>query len=141
MSTTAPALVPFALAPYPSIGESLRFQLTGLVVVFIVLGAIWALMEIIGAFFKRRQAALDAAKKVSQAPVAIPPVPAPVVSAPPAPLESGSGPSAEITAVIAAAVHMTLGPRFRIHSIAPVSENLDWAREGRRTIFASHKTR
>ncbi|MCR6656972.1 MAG: OadG family protein [Opitutus sp.] len=143
MSTAAFPLPLFALAEFPSVGESLRFQLVGLAVVFIVLGAIWGMMEMVGAFFKRRQAAIDAAKKKTQA---TPAPAAPVVtSAAPAPVAAAApsdGPSPEITAVIAAAVHLVCGARHRIHAIAPVAtENLDWAREGRRHIFLSHKTR
>ncbi len=143
MSTAAFPLPLFALAEYPTVGESLRFQFVGLTVVFIVLCSIWAMMEIVGAFFKRRQAAAEAAKKNAQtaaapaAPTTTPAAPAPVAAAAPS-----DGPSPEITAVIAAAVHLVCGPRHRIHAIAPVAtENLDWAREGRRHIFLSHKTR
>ncbi len=143
MSTAAFPLPLFALAEYPTVGESLRFQFVGLTVVFIVLCSIWAMMEIVGAFFKRRQAAAEAAKR--KAPATPTPAAPVVTSAAPAPVAaaaSDNGPGPEITAVIAAAVHMVCGPRHRIHAIAPVvPEHLDWAREGRRHIFASHKTR
>jgi hypothetical protein len=46
-----------------------------------------------------------------------------------------------VCAVIAAAVHVMTGGRpHRIASVAPLDPALDWAREGRRAIFSSHKT-
>jgi hypothetical protein len=48
----------------------------------------------------------------------------------------------EIAAVIAAAVHLALGPDHRIVEIAPVSvDQTPWSMEGRRQIFESHKVR
>src|SRR5690606_6809009 len=43
-----------SLPAYPSIPESLAFQLNGLIVVFIALGAIWGLMELSGLIFRRQ---------------------------------------------------------------------------------------
>ncbi|HTO02853.1 MAG TPA: hypothetical protein VL069_04085, partial [Opitutus sp.] len=43
------------LPAYPSIKESLAFQLNGLIVVAVALGAIWGLLELSGVFFRRQQ--------------------------------------------------------------------------------------
>jgi hypothetical protein len=45
-----------------------------------------------------------------------------------------------IFAVIAAAIHATCGTNLRIVTISPVQDP-DWAREGRRDIFSSHRIR
>jgi hypothetical protein len=47
---------------------------------------------------------------------------------------------AVIFAVIAAAIHATYGTNLRIVTIAPIQDP-DWAREGRRDIFSSHRIR
>ncbi len=43
-------------------------------------------------------------------------------------------------AVIAAAVHVAYGPSLRIVAVIPLADR-DWAREGRRDIFSSHRPR
>lgn len=43
-------------------------------------------------------------------------------------------------AIIAAAVHSTHGASMRIVTIIPMGDH-DWAREGRRDIFTSHRLR
>lgn len=48
----------------------------------------------------------------------------------------------QVLAVIAAAVHSIIrGRPHRVASVLEVRDALDWAREGRRMIFASHRTR
>ena len=124
------------LPEHPGFKESLLFQLTGLVVVFIALGLIWVLLEIVGSFFKRR------AKRAAQASLAaIPATPAPAAT--PAVVEAEAEKLAAATAaVIAAAVHVYLNSRHRIDSIVPVETNaIDWAREGRRQIHSARKVR
>lgn len=124
-----------ALSEYPTTLESIRYQVTGLAVVFIALGLIWVMMEILGAFFRRLAASQAAAKAAAQAAAAalLPPPP------PPAPVPTG--PSPATVAVIIAAVHCTLGHRpHRIISVSP-AEPHDWSREGRRDIFSSHRVR
>ncbi len=110
-----------ALAEYPSFAESIAYQATGLVVVFLALGSIWAAMELIGRFFRSR------------------PAPAPAAPAP-APLPTGAIDPATV-ALIAAAVHVTVGGPHRIHAITAADHPVDWAREGRRSHFASHQIR
>ncbi len=43
-------------------------------------------------------------------------------------------------ALIAAAIHVAHGSQMRIVTIIPLQEQ-DWAREGRRDIFSSHRLR
>lgn len=121
------ALAPLAtLSEYPSLGESIAYQLNGLIVVFIALSSIWALMELIGFFFRQqRTAPIPVAK-----PAVVPPSPAPQ-----------SGPNHEIVAVITASVAAVLDQPYRITAIVSLEQGRDWAHEGRREIFASHKTR
>lgn len=127
----SPTARPFlaTLPEYPSLGESIAFQLNGLIVVFVALGAIWALLELTGVFFKRRQPAPK--KSVSApAPASAPPAPAPPDTLTPA-----------IAAVIAAAVATVLKSPHRIQSINAENPARDWAHEGRREIFGSHRIR
>jgi hypothetical protein len=122
---SASALVAY-LPEFPTLRESLGFQANGLIVVLIALCSIWGVLELIGLYFKRveRQAGLVAE-----------------TTGPAAPQPAEVGLSPEIIAVIASAVHATLGPRHRIHAVTTVEPPVDWAREGRRQIFASHKVR
>lgn len=121
---SAPLLLA-TLPEYPALGESIAYQINGLVVVFIALSSIWALMELIGLFFRLRKTT-------------------PAVVGKPAPL-SGlpalQGPTPEVLAAIVAAVATAIDRPHRITAIAPVELGRDWAAEGRRQIFASHKTR
>lgn len=130
----APARPPLAtLSEYPSIGESIVYQLNGLIVVFLALSSIWALTELIGLFFRQRATARSSAAAKA------------ATSAVPA---AEQAPSPELIAVIVASVSAVLDGPHRITAIAPLEEGRDWAREGRdwaregrREIFASHKTR
>lgn len=45
-----------------------------------------------------------------------------------------------ILAVIAAAIHASYGSNLRIVTVVPMQDP-DWAREGRRDIFTSHRIR
>lgn len=124
MTMNLPTSTFAALPAFPEIGESITFQLNGLAVVFLALLSIWGLLELMGVYFRR------AGAQVQVSPVAVVPAPTPAAALPP-----------ETLAAIAAAVHVALGPRHRIHAIVPVSADLDWAHEGRRQIFASHQVR
>lgn len=124
----------FGLLPeFPSMSESLQFQFTGLVVVFVALGSIWGLTELTGSFFKRAAARAPQAAPVSAA-VSTPASPPPAATTP-------DETSPEILAVIAAAIHASIDGPLRIHSVTPIEHPRDWAQEGRRQIFASHKVR
>lgn len=132
MVLVTPAAPHLATLPdYPSFGASVAYQLNGLIVVFIALGAIWALMELIGRLFHRVQ------KRAVATPTRRP-LSAPATVAPPA--ADGQLPR-EIVAAIVAAVSIEIDRPYRIAAIMPVEFTVDWAREGRREIFASHKTR
>jgi hypothetical protein len=125
------------LPPEPEIGDLIAFQLNGLIVVGSALVLIWGLMELLGAFFRRAEAAaLAAAAGTAGAPGGAQTVATPIVGtvAPP------EIPATDLV-LIAAAVHATLGPRARIISLSPRPEARDWAAEGRRAIFATHKVR
>ncbi len=45
-----------------------------------------------------------------------------------------------ILAVIAAAIHASYGTNLHIVAVSPIQDP-DWAREGRREIFSSHRIR
>ncbi len=45
-----------------------------------------------------------------------------------------------LMAIIAAAIHASYGSNLRVVTIIPLQEQ-DWAREGRRDIFSSHRLR
>ena len=114
----------------PTLVETIAYQVNGLIVVLLALGMIWGLMEVIGLIFRNRQ----------QAPA---PVAAASASAPAESITVGAPEAVpdHVTVIIAAAVATVLrGKPHRIHAIATASE-IDWAREGRRQIFASHKVR
>lgn len=123
-----PPLLGAALPPRPGLGESIVFQINGLVVVFLALASIWGVLELTGLFFRRRAVAKPAVKAA-----------APLPASPRAADASGLPP--ETVAVIAAAVHAAVGAPHRIEVIVPVGPSSDWAREGRRQIFASHQVR
>jgi Na+-transporting methylmalonyl-CoA/oxaloacetate decarboxylase gamma subunit len=116
------------LPDYPEFGDSIVFQLTGLLVVFTALGLIWLSLTLVGHWFKRNVAA---------------PAPAAATVAPtPTPAATASDEiSPEVVAVIAAAVQVSLSGSYRIEAIVPVTHGQDWAHEGRRRIFASHHVR
>ncbi len=134
-----------ALPDDPGLGDLIAFQLNGIIVVATALILIWGLMELLGAFFRRAEAAASA--KAAANSTANAPATANALTAAPA----GAGPAAAPAApraippddlvLIFAAVHATLGPRARIISLAPRPEARDWAAEGRRAIFATHKVR
>lgn len=116
-----------ALPEHPELLESLIYQLNGLVVVFIALGLIWGLLETVGVFFRQRS------RPVSEPPPAVAAV---------EPGQPANAISPELTAAIAAAVHVTLEASHRIASIIPVDPPVhDWALEGRRQIHSARKVR
>ena len=123
------------LPDYPTVGESLMFQLNGLIVVMLALCSIWGVLEVIGLYFKRADRRVADAKRVAQL-AAIPAEPAKAGQT-----LGAAGVSPQTVAAIAAAVHAVLGAPHRIHHVKPADAPVDWAREGRRQIFASHKLR
>ncbi len=135
---SASSLLPTSLAAlpeFPSLGESVLFQLNGLIVVFIALGSIWGMLELMGLFFRRSK----------PAPATTQPAPAPTSprAAPSASDSAANELPPELLAAISAAIHVALAGRaHRITAIVPAAiDSEHWAREGRRSIFASRKTR
>lgn len=128
MNAVAIFSLPLAALPErPALGESIVYQLNGLVVVFTALALIWGLLEVMAFFFKRQV----------PAPAAVTPVIAP--SAPAA--VAGGGLEPEVVAAMAAAVHATLGGG-RITSIVQVDAPIQgWGLEGRRQIHSARKVR
>lgn len=132
------ALPPGLLPTHPSLSEMLSFQATGLLIVFLALGSIWFALEIIGRifqFWEKRRAAVP-----TPAPTPAP-APAAAIPAEPPPAAADEGVPAGVLVAIAAAVHETLGPRGRVAAVRSITTDQDWAREGRRQIFASHRLR
>jgi hypothetical protein len=120
----------FAVARTFTISESIVYQLNGLIVVFLALGSIWGLLSLTGAWFKKHEKRLAPAAQ---------PAPATQPSAASAANAADTTPPGLIVA-ITAAVHAACGGRARVVSVSP-SATGDWAREGRRQIFSSHKVR
>jgi hypothetical protein len=116
------------ISEYPSFGESVAFQLNGLVVVFLALGSIWGLLELTGLIFRRKDA------------LAVTPLPA-IPAKPDSIPASSEDVSPEIFAVIAVAVATVISQPHRISQVVAETPPRDWAREGRREIFGSHKFR
>ena len=104
-----------------------------LLIAFLGIGCVWLLLE------ARRNLITDYGK-AAPAPA---PIPAPAATPVDAPRRSGGErPSPEVLAVLAAAVHSTLGGASRIVSISSDDEDAHtWAAEGRRAIYATRKVR
>jgi Na+-transporting methylmalonyl-CoA/oxaloacetate decarboxylase gamma subunit len=118
----------------PDLFENLEFQLLGAAVVFGALGLLWLGLELTGTFFRR----MDRRPPSSDTP---PP--------PSNPSPSDDTIPEEIVAVVAAAIHATLGGNIRITRIQSTPEQQSfsqlcvqtWSHEGRRQIFNSHRPR
>jgi len=118
-----PALLAAALPDHPHWLDSIVFQFNGLIVVFAALSLIWGMLEVMGFYFRR-----------------VHHVPEPEPAAVAGPGEY-AGVSPEQVAAISAAVMTLVGTPHRIQAIVPADPELNWAQEGRRQIFASHRTR
>lgn len=132
MKALALPLLPLAAAlpEHPALGDSIIYQLNGLVVVFVALSLIWALMEVTALWFKR-QAPAPARAPLPVAAAALPPVE-----------HTGDGLEPAVVAAMAAAVHATLGGGMRITSIVRVDvPDHGWGLEGRRQIHSARKVR
>lgn len=126
--TPFPALLALTLPEYPTLAESVQFQLTGLLVVLLTLGSLALLVGLIGRIF----AALESRR----------------IQPPPAREETSAREPelipAPVLAAIAGAVAATLGDsRFSIRGVQVVDprQNLAWSEEGRRSIYASRNVR
>lgn len=125
MTVFSPTLAA-SLPLHPGLGESILFQINGLVVVFAALCSIWGMLELTGIYFRRASA------RPKPAPLAVP------ATTPAKPVPEISP---QMIAAIAAAVSVALNARHRIDAIVPIAAGQDWAQEGRRQIFASHQVR
>ena len=133
--TIFPAILALNLPDYPTLAESLQYQLTGFLVVIFTLGSLAFLVGLIGRIF----ATLDARRvPASAAAPTLRPVEAPAPTSPEEEIPSA------VLAAIAGAVTAALGDsRFAIRGVkvADPRQNLAWSAEGRRTIYASHQVR
>ncbi|MBK8478854.1 MAG: hypothetical protein IPL39_21980 [Opitutaceae bacterium] len=103
---------------------------TVVLILFLVIGAVWLLVDI------RRNLIATYSVSPPQSPLGPIPVSTPVVRA------SSERPTPEVLAVIAAAVHTTLGRASRIVAISSDDDDAQsWAAEGRRAIYATRKVR
>jgi Na+-transporting methylmalonyl-CoA/oxaloacetate decarboxylase gamma subunit len=130
-----PAILALNLPDYPTLAESLQYQLTGFLVVIFTLGSLAFLVGLIGRIF----ATLDARRVPAAAAV---PTLRPAEA--PAPAASEEEIPSAVLAAIAGAVTAALGDsRFAIRGVkvADPRQNLAWSAEGRRTIYASHNVR
>ncbi len=130
-----PALLGLTLPEFPTLAESLQYQLTGFLVVAFTLGSLALLVALIGRIFS----ALESRRVPSSVPKA------PSLSiATPAPSTSDQEIPSAVLAAIAGAVAAALGDsRFAIRGVqvADPRQNLAWSAEGRRSIYASRNVR
>lgn len=129
------------LPDHPTLTETLIYQFNGLMIVFTVLGGLWILFEITGAFFRRQGARAEKQKAEARAAAAS----AAAASAPAAPAAAAAASGAlspEILAVISASVHTALaGRKHRVLAVNVAPQSNAWAAEGRRELFMSHRPR
>ncbi len=104
-----------------------------LLIAFLVVAVIWLLIDA-----RRNLTATYGGAPVESTPAQ----PRATATVPAAVASSAGQPSPEVLAVIAAAVHATLGGSSRIIAIsADDDETQSWAAEGRRAIYATRKVR
>lgn len=116
---------------HPSLGDNLRYQFVGFMIVMLVLATLWFQIQFVGGIFK--MAAARVKPLPSQAPGTAPTV-------------TGSLPP-EIVAAIAAVAHVCIREPHRVVSVQSVAASQSavniqaWSVEGRRQIFSSHSVR
>ena len=128
----------------PTMGEIIEFQLTGLLVVFVVLGAItgismflsWCLKTFVPSQYYGK--AMPAAAKAAPAPA---PKPAAAATAAKAPAAVSGGLSQEkILVLLTAAAHEVFGSSASVVSFRPAgSSDALWSIHGRAAHHSSHK--
>lgn len=122
------------LSEHPTLGETIGYQINGLIVVATALGLIWGMLELTGRYFRRRASLAPSPPASPVAPNAPSPAAAPLAV-------TANADSDHLAVVIAAAVHTILGSSARVVSITPNPDHQNWSFEGRRHHFASHKVR
>ena len=140
-TTVAPAKKDTGFSAKPTVGELVEFQLTGLLVVFVVLGAItaisalmsWLLKTLLPNQYYGEKAAAPVAKAV--------PATAAVKAAPAAAAVTSSGLSQEkLLVILTAAAHEVLGVPVSVVSFRPVvAADALWTVQGRASHHSSHK--
>lgn len=108
--------------------EDVASPIVGFIVVMAALSAIWVLLEIQGAFFRR----LD--RKTGAETEAMPEMEMAVQG------DLHGGLSPELVAILTAAVHAAVNAPVRIVSIRSGRDS-SWSEEGRRSIYSSHRLR
>jgi hypothetical protein len=107
-----------------------------LLIIFLAIGAVWLFVDI------RRNLTATYGGAAAPLPAPLPATAAPVACAAPAASAVDERPSPEVLAVLAAAVHCTMGANSRIVAISGVDDDTQsWAAEGRRAIYATRKVR
>lgn len=126
----------------PTVGELVEFQLTGLLVVFVVLGAITGISGLLSWLLKVLAPNQYYGKNVPApgATAAPPAKPAPVAAAAPAAVTSSGLSQEKLLVILTAAAHEVLGAPVSVVSFRPVgSADALWAVQGRATHHSSHK--
>ena len=139
-TTVAPAKKESSFSAKPTVGELVEFQLTGLLVVFVVLGAITAISGLLSWLLKVL-APNQYYGKNAPAPSAAPAAkPAPVAAAAPAAVTSSGLSQEKLLVILTAAAHEVLGAPVSVVSFRPVgSADALWAVQGRAIHHSSHK--
>ena len=141
-TTVAPAKKESSFSAKPTVGELVEFQLTGLLVVFVVLGAITAISGLLSWLLKVLAPNQYYGKNIPAPSAAAAPVakPAPVVAAAPAAVTSSGLSQEKLLVILTAAAHEVLGAPVSVVSFRPVgSADALWAVQGRATHHSSHK--
>lgn len=137
-----PAALPvLAAAEAEATGPDTVTVLLGFLFVIVVLAFLWIMTQIIGLFFAGKKEATSApAVPTASSVQGKKPAPAVATATTSAAATVSETDDGQIVALIAAAVHATLGEPHRIISIKNLSASR-WATEGRREISRSHKVR
>lgn len=142
-TTVAPAKKDGGFSAKPTVGELVEFQATGLLVVFVVLGAItaisalmsWLLKVMLPNQYYGKNAPAPAAK--AAAPVA---KPAPVAAAAQAAVTPTGLTQEKLLVILTAAAHEVLGVPVSVVSFRPIgSADALWTVQGRAAHHSSHK--
>lgn len=133
-----------AFSAKPTLGEVVEFQITGLLVVFVVLGGITILCTLMAKLLsvlapeqfygKKKPVAAPAAAPAPAAPVAVPAA-APVAAT----IHPGLSDD-KLLAILATAVQEALGRPASVVKFRPMGAmDWTWSQQGRATHHASHK--